>query len=701
MSAFFSLGSFSPSDNWLELGLCGGELNVFIRELNTIQSISAINNVNYNDNSWHHLAVTKTATTLTFYIDCQVVGTPISLNTGFNFSNFHVGRQFTGAASPGMFWQGQQDDVRLWDFAKTQIQIDDEKHCVLSGQEKGLILYWNFDEGMAGGNNAGAVAVDSSPNGYDGTFNNFALLNNNSNYISSTAPLVYPNLNNLDLEIRDYPYRTNLLTEICPEEPAHFCLLKDGSTPGPYSNVLVDWFYDDGVGEVALTSPPFSGFKYGVPAGEIKYDCSASTNGYVDRTYYAKSTVTEPSTGEVCVYKSEEYDLRICCPISSSTVSMTPSTPMCEFGTTQFTVCLNSPDPFVQTPGSFVDIEWYLDGNYLGFTDQTCINYTLSGIGGITTPLPFCFEARVSNCNGKTASFQACNTIDPDPVCGTIEALPQGSPMNLTLVATSPHLIYELCPEDDAQLGIIQPFQKCNPQWQYTFTPSTPNSWQSLGFTNSVQNTNILPTPAWTGNSIFYRIECQTLSNPSGCDPCYSDMIEIRLATPPPANSITGNNQLCAGQSNTLSVANPNAAHTYTWYCDGLQVGTGTTYMYSAAQSACYWIESSDGCYVVESPPYCVTVCQVIPSLTCPLPPNDCACLGDPITLSACNSSSTCSPANLQFTWYIDNVLQNNPGCTITHTPPAAGATYRVEIVDTVTGCTAFREKTIIPCDKQ
>jgi hypothetical protein len=45
-------------------------------------------------------------------------------------------------------------------------------------------------------------------------------------------------------------------------------------------------------------------------------------------------------------------------------------------------------------------------------------------------------------------------------------------------------------------------------------------------------------------------------------------------------------------------------------------------------------------------------------------------------------------------------VQQSSGGCTITHTPAAAGATYRVEVTDLTTGCTAATERTIVPCDK-
>lgn len=694
----FSISGYSPTVNTIEVGLCGGELNVTLIEIGTGSAITNLGTTNFNTGQWYHLALTKAGNTLTFYIDCQLFGSPITLSNGLDVDIFQVGRpRFT--SSPFRFWFGELDDIRLWNYAKSQLEIDNQKRCVLYSNETDLLLYWTFDERTPNVNNSGMfIVMDSSPNNFHGNVVNFALTGNNSNFITSTAPMAYPNLHNLDIEIKDYPYRNNLLTEICPEDPAHFNLLKDGVAPGPFSNVTVQWYYDDGTVPVALPRPPFSDFRFPIMPGVINYDCTNSTTGSVNRTYYAISSVEEETTGEICDYRSNDYNLKICCPISPATVEIAPPNPLCEGETPTVTVCLNSPDLFVQNLGPDITIEWYVDGVYAGFTNQTCFNYTIPSITGISSPTPFCFEARVTNCNGKAGNFQSCLTIDPEPVCGTIEGWPLGSPQNLTLITNSPHLVYEICRDNDAIVGVNTPFQKCNPQWQYTFTPTIPASWVNMGFSNTVQNTNVLPTAAWSGNnSIFYRIECQPLSNPSGCEPCYSDIIEIRIKTEPPVNSVSGNNQLCAGQSNTLSVTTPNPAHTYTWFCDGLTVATGPNFTYTATKSACYWFESTDGCYVVESPHYCVEVCEVVAEISCPA---SCACIGDPITLSACGSYSTCSPSNLLYVWYINGVQQSTTSCSLTDTPALSGTTYQVDVTDTETGCTATAQRVVVPCDK-
>lgn len=58
-------------------------------------------------------------------------------------------------------------------------------NCELTGNECNLVAYYKFNQGTAGGNNAGVTTlVGSTTNGYNGTLNNFALSGSTSNWIS-------------------------------------------------------------------------------------------------------------------------------------------------------------------------------------------------------------------------------------------------------------------------------------------------------------------------------------------------------------------------------------------------------------------------------------------------------------------------------------------------------------------------------------
>ena len=96
-------------------------------------------------NFWRHFALTGSGNNLTVYLDGQIVGSgsytsPLSSNT----ADLHLGASTAG----GPFfdhWSGGIDDVRIWNVARTQQQIDDNRLYVLTGSEPGLVAYWRFD----------------------------------------------------------------------------------------------------------------------------------------------------------------------------------------------------------------------------------------------------------------------------------------------------------------------------------------------------------------------------------------------------------------------------------------------------------------------------------------------------------------------------------------------------------------------------
>jgi Concanavalin A-like lectin/glucanases superfamily len=97
------------------------------------------------DNVWHHVALTGSANNLTLYLDGQVAGIgtyPSPL--GSSPADLYLGASFGG----GPFydhWKGAIDDVRIWNVARTQQQIDANRLYVLAGTEPGLVAYWRFD----------------------------------------------------------------------------------------------------------------------------------------------------------------------------------------------------------------------------------------------------------------------------------------------------------------------------------------------------------------------------------------------------------------------------------------------------------------------------------------------------------------------------------------------------------------------------
>jgi hypothetical protein len=140
--------------------------------------------------TWTHVAVTLDGATGTgnMYINGALTGTttgmtltPASLGT---LANNWLGRsQYPWDAYLG----ASEDDVRIWNVARTGTQIAANMNCEISAQT-GLVAYYRLNEGVAGGTNTSiGTAIDQSGNGNHATLNNLALSGTSSNYVIGAA----------------------------------------------------------------------------------------------------------------------------------------------------------------------------------------------------------------------------------------------------------------------------------------------------------------------------------------------------------------------------------------------------------------------------------------------------------------------------------------------------------------------------------
>jgi hypothetical protein len=93
------------------------------------------------------------------------------------------------SAPPGDFFYGTIDEVRLWNIARSQAEIQDNMNCELMGTESGLTGYWKFNEG------GGFIAYDATSNGNNGTLENGVLWTNESSPVSPHWLSAYPDTN--------------------------------------------------------------------------------------------------------------------------------------------------------------------------------------------------------------------------------------------------------------------------------------------------------------------------------------------------------------------------------------------------------------------------------------------------------------------------------------------------------------------------
>ncbi|MGE0087750.1 MAG: LamG-like jellyroll fold domain-containing protein, partial [Desulfococcaceae bacterium] len=193
------------------------------------------------DGLWHHAAATraKATGTITLYVDGKLVGGPVTASTA---SLTAPAKLRIGSLLPGNNpFSGQIDEVRIWNTARSQSQIQANMNKILQGTETGLVSYYRFDQ------DSGTELPDMTPNANTGTLTNFALTGETSNWVTSSAPVgttrvfllqrdTSGNLIGSETELTDFTFLSN--TEIRLTIPAQ-------TTPGQYNLRVSNGFQEE------------------------------------------------------------------------------------------------------------------------------------------------------------------------------------------------------------------------------------------------------------------------------------------------------------------------------------------------------------------------------------------------------------------------------------------------------------------------
>ena len=145
----------------------------------------------FNDNNWHHVTEIVTFTERRLYVDGTLIGTDTS------FSNQNFGYIVLGASNltPGVYFEGEIDEVRIWNTALAIDDVNATGNCQLQGDEANLLAYYQFNQGTdATDNTSVTTLIDATANAYNGNLINFSLTGNTSNWLAGSpigaAPIV-------------------------------------------------------------------------------------------------------------------------------------------------------------------------------------------------------------------------------------------------------------------------------------------------------------------------------------------------------------------------------------------------------------------------------------------------------------------------------------------------------------------------------
>jgi Concanavalin A-like lectin/glucanases superfamily/Secretion system C-terminal sorting domain len=132
---------------------------------------------------WVHVAFVLNNGTGFLYVNGIQVGTGslTTVNTPSGNQNLKIGQRVLGGS---IRFQGSIDEVRVWNVARTAQEIQGDTARELCLVPTGLVAYYRFNQGVAGGTNTGLDSLIEDVAGNNGTLTGFALSGSTSNWIS-------------------------------------------------------------------------------------------------------------------------------------------------------------------------------------------------------------------------------------------------------------------------------------------------------------------------------------------------------------------------------------------------------------------------------------------------------------------------------------------------------------------------------------
>ena len=177
-----------------EMYLTYGKLTfVAISDLATNNAVKIESMSAYNDNNWHHAACVYNGSpnpaNMQMYIDGVLQPYTVVSNNLTGPFNSTITAYLGGRQGANYSYGGLLDDFKIWNRGLCGSEINFRKNCNTPGNANGLVALYNFDHGVAGGNNSTVNNLTnlSLSGGLTGTLSGFALTGSTSNWLISTT----------------------------------------------------------------------------------------------------------------------------------------------------------------------------------------------------------------------------------------------------------------------------------------------------------------------------------------------------------------------------------------------------------------------------------------------------------------------------------------------------------------------------------
>ena len=543
-------------------------------------------------NEWHHIAATYDGSQTKIYVDGVVNNTtsaPLSINQNVSAIKVNIGAGLANN-SPAYLFKGELDEIRVWNIARTATQIQQSFITTLQGNESGLVAYYDFNQGIAGGNNASVTAVVNTVNSAsNGTLTNFTKTGTTSNFIgNTTANISISGASNLCANATSQfthivaggtwsvssgaaatVSTSGLVTTVANEDitlsytyTINGCsitvtkAISINSPAAPVATTTVNLC--QGATATALTATALT--------GHTLQWYTVATAGTASTTAPSPSTAT---TGTITFYVSQKNNTTACeGPRTAIVVTVNAATAItAQPSAIVQTYCINATptDLSVTATGTGLSYQWY--SNALASTTGATVitGATTATYTPITTTASALYYYCVvtGTCGTVTSGFSGKITVNALSVGGTATATATTVCSNSTTTLTL-----------TGHTGTIQ--------WQQSADGTT--GWANVTG-GSGATTATYTTPPLT-TATYYR----ALVTNSTCLGDYSTVASVSLnaATALTAHpSTTAQNVCINGITATIAVTATGSGITYQWYSNALASTTGATVI-TGATTATY-----------------------------------------------------------------------------------------------------------------
>jgi hypothetical protein len=161
-------------------------------------SSGAVFTITYNGslnlNTWNHFVLTYNGSTLTLYHDgTSASSIPANGTISSTSEAFNIG--LTPFSGNNFYFQGRMDDLGLWSRALSSSEVSTLYNaCGPDLSDSTLQLSYDFNQGIAAGNNSSITTLTDGTGNINGNLSGFSLSGNASNFVSSPLQGIY-NLN--------------------------------------------------------------------------------------------------------------------------------------------------------------------------------------------------------------------------------------------------------------------------------------------------------------------------------------------------------------------------------------------------------------------------------------------------------------------------------------------------------------------------